>query len=201
MQGRDTKHSIATKLIHGGFAIAIVANLALSLIMVGPRRGNAGDFLFEIHEKIGITALVLAFAFWLVLMFRRTGTPFSSLFPWFSGNRIIAFWQDLKAHLMAVKKLKVPPYDENGAFASGIHGLGLLLMSAMAVSGGIYFVAEYLGTLDSPVVGLAMDAHHLLANLTWVYLIGHAGLALVHHYLDNMSIAEMWSLKPGKGQK
>ena len=43
------------------------------------------------------------------------------------------------------------------------------------------------------LVGVVMFIHLTLANLAWAYLIGHAGLALIQHYLGNISLSTIWS--------
>jgi cytochrome b561 len=193
-----TKHSIATRIVHAGLAITIMANLALSLVMQGPRRGQSGDWLYGIHQYVGLTALVFAFGFFSVLVVRNHGTHRAALFPWLSSDRLSALWADIKAHAAAAAKLRLPTYDDHSPLASAVHGLGLLLMAAMATTGAVYFLAPYLNVQASTVVGWDLDIHRLLANLVWAYLIGHAGLAVIHHYSQNLSVTEMWSLTLSK---
>lgn len=66
-----------------------------------------------------------------------------------------------------------------------MHGLGLLLVTLMAASGFTW----WLGATG------AVGPHKLFANLVWVYLIAHTGLAVVHHLRRDASLAEMWSLR------
>ena len=40
-----------------------------------------------------------------------------------------------------------------------------------------------------------MFVHHTLANLVRAYLIGHAGLAVLHHFAGHSSLAVMWSVR------
>mgnify|MGYP003649509327 CR=1 FL=1 len=37
--------------------------------------------------------------------------------------------------------------------------------------------------------------HVTFANLVWAYLIGHAGLAILHHFTSKASLSEMWSFR------
>lgn len=198
MKHPDTKHNLATRLVHAGLGIAIISNLALSLMMQGPRQGQAGDWLFNIHQYVGIAALICAFAFWSVLMVRNHGTERGALFPWFTPDRRTAFWTDVKAHIAAARRLRLPDYDDHSPLASAVHGLGLLLMTTMAATGAVYFAAPYFNAQTSAAVSFDLDIHRLLANLAWAYLIGHAGLAVIHHYSQNLSLAEMWSLAPNQ---
>lgn len=192
------RHSLSTRIVHAGLAVTIVANLALSLVMQGPHRGHAGDWLYGIHQYVGLTALVFAFGFFSVLVVRNHGTDRCALFPWLSSGRLSALWADLKAHAAAAAKLRLPTYDDHSPLASAVHGLGLLLMAAMATTGAVYFLAACLDVQASAVAGWDLDIHRLLANLVWAYLIGHAGLAVIHHYSQSLSLTEMWSMAPNK---
>lgn len=78
---------------------------------------------------------------------------------------------------------------------SAVHGLGLLLMTSMAASGGVYAAQVWAG-LQSPEPdgSLAMTVHFALANLVWVYLIAHAGMATIHHFASSVPLGKMWRL-------
>ena len=70
-------------------------------------------------------------------------------------------------------------------------------MAVMAVSGSglAYYVIVWAGLHSSEPDGmLVMQVHFLFANLVWVYLIAHAGLAFVHHVIGSVSLRTMWSL-------
>ncbi|MEM5470411.1 cytochrome b/b6 domain-containing protein [Hoeflea sp. AS60] len=193
-----SRHTFSTRIVHAGLAITIIANLALSLVMQGPHRDRPGDWLFATHQYVGLAALIFAFAFWSVMMVRNHGTDRGALFPWLVSDRRSALLNDLRAHISALRKLRLPGYHDHNPLASAVHGLGLLLMTAMAVTGSVYFAASWFGAQTATAVGWDLEIHSLLANLVWAYLIGHAGLALIHHYSQNLSLTEMWSLAPNK---
>tara|TARA_R100000808_G_C2141707_1_gene149526 strand:- start:1770 stop:2129 length:360 start_codon:yes stop_codon:yes gene_type:complete len=117
------------------------------------------------------------------------------MFPWLSAVRLSALWSDTKLHVAAIRRMRLPPYDDHAPLASAIHGLGLLLVTAMAASGTIYYFINSGNPDAGGLVGVVMFIHLNLANLVWAYLIGHAGLALVHHFSNNLRLAEMWSLR------
>lgn len=189
-----TQHSRATRLLHAGLALAIVTQLLTSLQMHGPDEVQAGDILFQVHRYSGLMATVLAFAFWVTILLRSRGTDLGALIPWFSGRRLAALGRDIKVHAGAALKLRLPEHDPEAALPSAIHGLGLLLISAMAATGAVYFVEVALGLHSAEPDGmLAMTVHLALANLVWAYLIAHAGLALLHHLLRSMRMSTMWS--------
>ena len=190
-----TPHTRATRLFHAGLALAVVMQLATSLAMQGPDETQAGDFLFQVHRYSGLFATIMAFALWLTILARYRGTELAALIPWFSGRRLVALLQDIKGHAGAALKLRLPEHHPQAALPSAVHGLGLLLISAMAVSGAVYFVQIALGLHSAEPEGmLAMTVHLALANLVWVYLIAHAGLAVLHHLLNGMRLSTMWSI-------
>lgn len=180
-----TRHSLATRGLHMGVALAVIWQLAVSLGMEGPRPNQPGNALFETHEVVGLASFGLIVLFWLNLMLRRAGTQAGALFPWLSGPRRAALVEDARRHWQALRARRFPGYDEGAPLASAVHGLGLLLVTLMAASG----FAWWLGATG------AMGPHKLFANLVWVYLIAHAGLAVIHHLRRDASLAEMWSLR------
>lgn len=195
----DTRHAIATRFAHFGLAICVVMQLLTSLVMEGPHRGRPGDAFFTVHEVFGIGALACAFAFWCVVALRRRGTPVVLMFPWLSPHRIAAVWKDGVGQIGAVLRGRVPAYEEDSPLASAVHGLGLLLMSVMAVTGAIWLANNLFGMIPNTILRPDMTVHHLFANLVWAYLIGHAFLGLVHHVAGHASLAKMWSLKRAHG--
>lgn len=190
----EPRHNRTTRLLHAGLALAIISQLMTSLAMQGPDDVRPGDLLFQLHRYSGLAATVLAFVLWLTILLRSRGTELGALIPWFSGRRLAALWRDIKVHGDAALHLRLPSHDAQAALPSAIHGLGLLLISAMAISGAVYFVQVGLGLHSAePDDMIAMTVHLALGNLVWAYLIAHAGLALLHHLLRSMSLATMWS--------
>lgn len=188
----STEHALPTRAVHAGLAIAIVVQLASSLIM-NPK--GAGNVAFEVHEYSGLAAFSLVLGFWLLAVLRRRGTPLARLFPWFSGSGRALVGADIKTYLSAAAKLRLPPHDGDTALVSAVHGLGLLLMTGMAASGTAFYVVNTGNPDAGGLVGAAMLVHKALANLVWAYLIGHAGMALLAHYVGTLSIGTMWSFK------
>ncbi len=188
------RHSRATRLLHAGLAVAIVTQLVTSLSMHGPDDVQAGDMLFQLHRYSGIAASGLAFGFWVAILLRSRGTEIGALIPWFSGRRLAALRRDTKVHLSALIRLRLPEHSPEAALPSAVHGLGLLLISAMAASGVLYYVQVALGLHSAEPDGMvAMTVHLALANLVWAYLIAHAALAVLHHLLRSMRLSTMWS--------
>ena len=72
--------------------------------------------------------------------------------------------------------------------ATAVHGLGLLTVTAMAVTGAAFAL---LG-LPRDQARLVLQIHKLVANLMWAYLIAHAGLAVLHQFLGQPVIKRIF---------
>ncbi|MBU0780480.1 MAG: cytochrome b/b6 domain-containing protein [Alphaproteobacteria bacterium] len=190
------RHAIATRVLHAGLATAIVVQLGSSQFM---NPDDGGDNIFRVHSYVGLAAFALVLAFWVQTLLRQRGTPLGMLIPWFNGQRISAVWSDFKAHLSALTKRRLPVHDTHAPFASAIHGLGLLLVTAMAASGTLYYFVTTGDPDAGGLVKVAMTVHTTLANLVWIYLIGHAAMGLIAHYGGTLSLRQMWSLRKHPG--
>jgi cytochrome b561 len=191
-----TPHSLPTRALHAGLAGAIVVQLASSQFM---NPDGAGNTAFVVHQWSGLAAFGLVAASWGNSLMRQRGTPVVQLLPWFSGAGREAVWADIKRHWMAAKTRAFPAHGDTSALASAIHGLGLLLMTVMAASGTIYYLINTGDPDAGGLVGLTMLVHTSFANLVWAYLIGHAGMGLLAHFADHMSLGRMWSLRRNQG--
>jgi cytochrome b561 len=190
-----SKHSVMTKIFHATLAASIIVQLITSQFMPGPDEVKRA-WIFNIHQYSGLVAVALALGFWITLVTRRKGTALGALFPWFSTVRLKGVITDVKTHFAALMTLRLPAHDPEAALPSAVHGLGLLLMTVMAASGMAYYVIVWLGLHSvEPDDMLVMQVHFLCANLVWVYLIAHAGLAMVQHFIGSVSLRTMWSFK------
>lgn len=185
-----TRHTVVTRLLHMGVALLILWQLGGSLVMQTPRGTQAGDLIFLAHNYGGLVTLGLLLLFWLNVAFRQAGTSSGALFPWFLAQRRADLWSDILRHTASVTKLRFPPHEDKFALASAIHGLGLLLMTFIAATGATWWVMQ-----PSANAGLFREVHSLFANLAWVYLIAHSGLAILQHLRRDASLATMWSLR------
>jgi len=199
MQVPADRHTRATRSIHMLLALAVVYQLLTSLIMSEPAPGEPEDLLLELHQYGGLATFSFVFTFWVVLVVRRQGTRPGALFPWLSRSRRALFLDDLKRYWHAIRGRSFPAHQADSPVAAAIHGLGLLLMTAMVCTGVFWFVADFYGYQKALPVELVIDVHKILSNLAWAYLVGHAGMALLHHFRREAALGEMWSLTRTRG--
>lgn len=190
-----SKHSIVTRLIHASLASAITLQLLSSLVMSEPHRDRPGDVFFDVHQYIGMAALFFVVCFFGILALRSVGTEIGLLFPWFSAKRRQTLLDEFVAYGQGLRALRLPHYNPHSPLVSAIHGLGLLLMALLALTGSVYFFAALDGSQSTTLVRLITDIHETFANVAWAYLIGHGGFAVLHHLLGHMHLSEMWSLR------
>lgn len=188
------KRSLPTKILHGLLAAAVIHQLLVSLVMHRPRPSNPGGSSgYGLHQTVGLIALGILIAFWLWTLIRRRENGFADLVPWFSAVRLRAVTDDLMDHLHALRHGHLPVPREETPLASAIHGLGLLVATALAVSGTIIFVMMGTDGSISATGHLVMEFHSLLANLMWAYLIGHPAIALLHEAMGHRILQNMFS--------
>ena len=180
------RRSRATRIIHLLLLLSVLNQLVGSQFMAFPFPGDPPSWIFSLHEYVGLASLGFVAAFWAWTLVRRGETRFGRLLPWFSRARLADMFGDLAAQLGRLAAGRLPD-DEDGALASAVHGLGLLTITAMALTGTVFFVLE-----GTPAARLALQLHKLIANLAWVYLIAHAAIAMLHHLLGSDIFARMF---------
>ncbi len=194
-QEKNRPHGRATRLFHILIAVLVMSQLATSRVMTSPKKDREEDWLFEIHEYTGLVAFFVIAGFWLYTMYRRRGTQRGVLYPWFSRTSLAALAADAKRHAQALAKLRLPEHIQHAPLASAIHGLGILLVLLMACSGVTWFVGTQLGDVAHAWAEAAEEVHEFFSNVVWVYLFGHAGIALINHFAGKQSLTDMWSVE------
>lgn len=185
------RRSNATRALHLLLLLAVIYQLASSQFMSRPFPGDAPSTLYALHEYIGMASFGLVLIFWLWTLVRRGEIKIGRLFPWFSPRAIAAVIRDAVAQLVSLLQ-RDPLAESDGALASAVHGLGLLALTGMAATGTLYFVLSGARTGH-----LALDLHRTIANLMWIYLFGHAGIAVLHHLLGHDILRRMFWLRRG----
>jgi len=187
------RNTLTTRVLHAALAAAIVHQLVTSFFMEEPKPGGqTGNLAFDFHETVGLVSLGLLALFWLWAMLRRREEGLSALFPWFSAERRRRVLADIAAYFGSFVRLRLPPPTAETPLASAIHGLGLLVATAMAVTGAIVYAL--MGT-DGSLAGaghFVLELHEAFASLMWAYLIGHAGIAVVHDIVGHRVLGRMF---------
>lgn len=178
--------SATTRVIHLLLLLVVLHQLIGSEFMDTPLPGEPLTWISSFHEYAGLASLAIVGAFWVWSLIRRGETRLGRLLPWFSLARIGDVLADLTGQLRRLAHGRAPD-DEDGAFASAVHGLGLLAVTAMALTGTVFFVAD-----GTPFAHTALGLHRLIANFIWAYLFVHTGVAVLHHLLGSNIFSRMF---------
>lgn len=166
----DTK----TKLLHFGMAVFVTIELFSSLFMeesTGPP-----PLSFEIHEWSGMAALSIVLAHWAWSAFGAKGVGLNHLFPWGTSGR-----KQILDELRELISLRMPVSGPEGRLSGLVHGLGLLAVTAIAITGAIlFFGMPEDGTKLSPFTEGSKELHEFFSIFVWVYWVGHVAMAVTH---------------------
>jgi cytochrome b561 len=169
-----------TRFLHLGLALVVTFELFNSLIMEEPQPGRVlsglEGVLFETHEWAGMAALLIIAVHWAWSLWGMGGSGLRHLLPYRTTDRAI-IWQELRGLLA----FRLPQGGPDGRLAGMIHGLGLLAVSVMALTGAVlFFGLPEDGSKSTMFVDLAEEAHEIFSTLAWVYWGGHGVMAVLH---------------------
>jgi cytochrome b561 len=192
------KYDRTTRWIHAGIALTVVIQLVCSLFMEVTRVGriltDPGYTLFEIHRWSGISVVVLVLFHWFWGLAGNVTSGWSHLFPWFSSTQMKKLLSDLKALPNWIRADFPDQRTQTLPLAGAVHGLGLLTVSGMALSGAIIFFGMAPDGTMPHFVAVVMEIHAVIASFMWGYIIGHTGMAIYHQWRDRHLITDMFNL-------
>jgi cytochrome b561 len=178
------------RLLHLLLAIAVTAQLFIGSFMRSPHHGRADSVGFEVHEILGFTILVLVLLHW-VWSYKHPNEGLRHLFPW-TRSGLCSVYSEL---LQAVRQRRLPPGGPgtDGGLAGFVHGLGLLAVTAMVVTGSVFYFSRMSG-VGRNTLEIIEDIHDSLAVITWVYWGGHLAMTLFHSLMHQHTFSHMFDL-------
>lgn len=192
------KYGRTIRWLHAGLALGVLIQLGTSLFMQVTKPGQVPvapwHALFQIHRWSGISLTGLLLVHWIWQLTGHVNDGWGHLFPWFSRCRLQRLRSDLKA---------LPDWMRNGfpdqrtqtqPLAGAVHGLGLLTLSAMALTGATIFFGMSPDGAMPPAILFVAQVHSFVANLMWAYLFGHAGMAILHQLKGSPLVSDMFNL-------
>jgi len=192
------KYDRITRWLHAGIALGVVVQLFCSLFMDVPAPGRPlagiGYRLFLIHRWSGITVVALVMLHWLWGLSGHVQGGWGHLFPWFSGPRLRNLISDIKDVPKWVRGAFPGQQEETIALAGAVHGLGLLAVSAMALSGAVIFFGMGPHGSMSRLVVLVRQGHMYMGIVLWFFFAGHVGIAVLHQWRGDRLISNMFNL-------
>lgn len=168
-----------TRILHWGLTLCVTFQLFTGLFVSAPGTLR----YFHWHEYGGLIASAVILLHW---MWSFTIRDLGLLFPWNPNN-----FGRVKVEAIGLLRGNIPAAGRQVGLSSFIHGLGLLAMSGMAVSGVFLFVfiPVRLGGMDPSAHPAAITAlsliHRYLSYGAWAYWVGHVGFAILHQLRGN----------------
>lgn len=183
-----------TRFLHFGLAMTITFQLLVSLVMAAPEAGEKRSLVeslsFEVHEWVGMAALIIVLAHWMWSISARDNSNIRHLFPWGAEGRAAVM-----ADVHQLKAMKLPEGGGAGGLPGFIHGLGFLGATAMAVTGGILFFIFPEDGSKNALAEVFHNIHGFIANFVWAYWGGHLAAAVLHKKMGHDTVKNMFDLK------
>lgn len=178
------------RLLHLLLAVGVTAQLFIGSFMHSPHSGRPDTLGFHTHEVLGFTILALIILHWF-WTFTHPNEGLRHLFPWTRTgmhNVIKELWQ-------GIRYLRLPPGGpgKDGGLAGFIHGLGLLTITAMVITGATFYFSRMAGA-DHSTLEIIEDIHDTFAVIAWIYWGGHLGVTVLHSLLRQPILKRIFSL-------
>lgn len=171
----------ATRYLHGALAAGVVIQLLLSAAMTVPAGRGLGTqnwhrTAFELHAKAGLFITAVCVCHWIWIFLPRAKPGYLHLFPWINLEGRVALRQTFA--------MLASPHHRPltlGPLIGTVHGSGFLAVTGSMVCGVINYLGYFLGApVPRIVLHCAGMAHITFGYLIWVFVVGHAAMAVVH---------------------
>ena len=187
-----------TRWLHAGIALAVVVQLVSSQVMAVPQPGQllkvTETTFFSVHRWSGICVLGLLVLHWLWSSAGHVVYGWGHLFPWFSEARLREVLSALKAMPDWLRGRLSGESNETTPLAGAVHGLGLVVATAMALTGSTIFFGMAPDGSMSGFIEVVREIHGFIANFIWAYFVGHVGMAVLHQWRSEPLIFKMFNL-------
>jgi len=146
---------------------------------------------FAVHEYVGLALILVLVAHWLLHLARRAPKGLGHFFPWVSRERM----GRLRVEATDLMRLQLGEPDAQDAIAGAIQGLGLVIATILAITGGIVFFGMADDGTMSATIRSVRKAHTTLAPLMWGYIGIHVVATIVHVAAGHRSILAIFRLR------
>jgi len=194
------EHDRTIRILHFGIVISILLQMFGEKLIGFPEPGyprHAMDALFlGIHEAIGSAALILVCVYLIIAMDEVVSRE--RLFPWVNVAGRNSLWLEMHRDIPSWLHGKLSPPDENHAIAGTIHGLGIVLALFLGLTGSMLFLGIGPRGEMTPDIKVIWQCHSIMATMMWIFVAGHAGMALAHEFKGHKILREMfkWGKDP-----
>lgn len=171
----DCFPKIEIRYIHVLLALLVIWQLINSnfihMTASGEVKSGSSIFLW-LHIIFGIATVIATIGIIRYLLLKQS---FKQFFPYLYGDNIT-----LKKDLKQLRHAQLPAAQKKG-IANIVQGLGLCALVLIEIAALTWLV---LWLSDSSDANDARKIHKSLTDLIEIYLIAHAGMAILHFYLE-----------------
>lgn len=161
---------------HWGISLFVIGSV-ISSIFVHPKNPNI--LPIKIHMWIGYGVSFFLVCQWVLLSLKRNHFVRAHVFPYhFEGRKCMV------ADLKLLFKGRLPPTGARSGLSGLIEGLGLMLITLMAMTGLIFHFAAVYEKTTLPSMITIRDIHNFFSYFVWAFVIGHGGMAVLHKIID-----------------
>ena len=200
----DIFYDKVTRVLHWGFALLIPLQLLSEEFMKHPKPGRvlteSQEFFFEMHEWVGMLALTLVLMRLLWGLLSKEAS-WSRLYPYFSAEGRQHLMYELKHEVPVWFKGKLHQPSQERCMASTVHGLGLMLVLAMGVTGAVMLYGMEESGKMLGVVHEAKELHEALGGLLWFYIFAHVGMTALHMLLGHTMLRRIFCINDDKASR
>ncbi len=188
------RFNLAARSLHLLMVITVLFQLFSSLWMQVPEPGKLNHWeqhLFYWHALFfGWLALMVGFIYFFVV--RTDPETWAQFFPWLVKERRAAFFNALKTEIPDLFRGKLAPAEPKSPLAGAVHGLGMLLLIGLGLT-GLYVMQGVRsdGTMSSDVL-IFLDLHAALGVMIWAFLGAHIFMTVYHLLLGHRELFDIF---------
>ncbi len=138
------------------------------------------SWMFEVHEFLGITIAFLIVARLMLAFSMIPGANWRNLFPWLTQEGRGQLQSEVKAQASGWKKGKLAAPEDGESVARSVHGLMLLTVLGMAVTGVALFFGWNEHGSQTAIIHLVGEAHEMIVGLVEALIALHVLAVILH---------------------
>ncbi|MDD2878103.1 MAG: cytochrome b/b6 domain-containing protein [Acidiphilium sp.] len=167
------------RIVHGLLIILVTFQLFSERYMKKIWKAHGHDefrhLLFHAHMWSGMATALLLVVLWSLIA--RNRQLRGHLFP-FDGPYV----QNISPDIAGLAKGKFPPNGMRGGLPGLVHGLGLLVISGMAITGFLMFflIPSFGVAAPAHIYQWPKKIHDYVGEFVWLFWWGHLGMAVLH---------------------
>lgn len=170
------------QIFHILLLLSVVAQLLTEQFMQVPEPNKQFDefavFLFSIHQFIGFVVLMFAIAYLMTVS--GNSEHKNRLFPWLEADGRSALLAEIKHETPGWFSGKLSHPDQAHSIAGTVHGLGLILVTLLGVTGSmVYMGISHNGSMSAATHAIK-EAHEILGTILWLFIAGHLLMTAMH---------------------